>query len=92
MAIGKEDDAHKLKVALICRRIYDLVAHGIKKATFRAPLVLIQHPDDPTRVRPLRYYDLIYIDNTPWLIRSINPQYTKDKQQFAVYEVEAPRI
>ena len=92
IAVGTNDDEHKLKVSLICRRIYDMVAHGIKKATFKAPLLFIPHEDDATRMRPLRYYDLIYIDNTPWLIRSVNIQYTKDKLQFAMYEVEAPRF
>ena len=92
IAVGTNDDEHKLKVSLICRRIYDMVAHGIKKATFKAPLLFIPHEDDATRMRQLRYYDLIYIDNTPWLIRSVNIQYTKDKLQFAMYEVEAPRF
>lgn len=92
IAVGDDQDTQELKVRLVCRRIYDMVAHGIKKATFRAPLVIIRHPDDPTRVRPLRFYDLVYIDNSPWLIRAVNPQYTKDGYQYAMYEVEAPRI
>lgn len=76
------------------RRIYDVVAHAIVQAQFVAPLVLVQDPNDPlqTRPRPLRYYDAVLIDGTQWLIQSCTPTWQKDAHQWALYEVEAPRI
>lgn len=93
LEIGTPDEKTSISaIRTLAKRVYDLTAHAIKRATFEAPLVIIPHPDDPTRVRPLRFYDLIYIDDTPWLIRSCNPTYVKDHIQMATYEVEAPRI
>lgn len=79
----------------IGRRIYDVAAHAIKTVTFEAPLVLIPHEDandPPNKFRPLRYYDPVLVDGETFLIRNVNPTYTKDFHQMAVYECEAPRI
>lgn len=74
------------------KRIYDLAAHAVKMVTFEAPLVFIPHEDDPDKVRPLRYYDPVTLNGIPYLVRSVNPAYTKDGHQKAIYELEMPRI
>lgn len=79
-----------------CQRYYDISAHGIVMARFEAPLLLINDPNDAElaggKVRPLRYYDAIQINGADWLIRNVNPYYSKDDYQMATYECEAPRI
>jgi hypothetical protein len=94
----KIDNGDIQHVALnwIGRRIYDVAAHAIKTVTFEAPLVLIEHEENVgtpvTKFRPLRYYDPVLVDGETFLIRNVNPTYTKDFHQMAVYECEAPRI
>lgn len=77
-----------------CRRIYDVACHGIKMATFTAPLVLVTNTTDAkqTRPRPLRYYDPVLVNGEQFLIRNCNPSYTKDSVQMATYECQAPSI
>lgn len=74
------------------RRVYDVAAHAIKMAEFQAPLKELVHEGDATRVRGLRYYDPVTIDGTQFLIRNVNPGYTKDGIQMAMFQCEAPRI
>lgn len=74
------------------RRIYDVAAHAIKTCSFQAPLLLIPHEDDSSNRRPLRYYDPVLVDGEQFLIRNVNPTYSKDFIQMAMYECEAPRI
>ena len=78
-------------ISALARRLYKLVCHGIKMMTFEAPLILIPHESDSSRRRPLRYYDPVYINDETFLIRNVNPSYTKDGIQYAMYELEAPR-
>lgn len=81
-----------------CRRLYDITTHGIKMASFAAPLVLVTDTrDSQQRVpRPLRYYDAVEISDDgiteTWLVRNCNPEFDKSAHQFAVYECESVRF
>lgn len=77
---------------MIGRRIYDVAAHAIKTVTFEAPMLLIEHEEGGTKKRLLRYYDPVLVNGEQFLIRNVNPTYTKDMHQYAIYECEAPRI
>ena len=76
----------------LARRAYDIAVHAVKLVTFEAPLVLVEHENDPTKKRPLRYYDPILVEGELFLVRNVNISYRKDFHQMAVYECEAPRI
>jgi len=77
----------------VCRRLFDVMAHGIQTIRFTGPMVLVTDPNDASqkRPRPLRYYDPIKVNGVPYLIRSCNPTAKKDGQQLALYEAESPR-
>lgn len=75
----------------VCRRIFDVACTGRKTLTFEAPLVFIEHEDDNTKVRPLRYYDPVIVDDVQYLVRSVNPMFKKSHIMTAMYELETPR-
>ena len=89
---AKTDDDIKKACEWVARRIYDVACHGVKCVSFEAPLLLIEHPDDATKKRPLRFYDPIYINENVYLIRSCNIVYKKDSVQMAMYECEVPNL
>lgn len=92
-ALGSAQSEEKLKAAVngLARRIARLTFHAIKMITFQAPLVLVDHELDPTKKRPLRYYDPVIINGVQFLVRNVNIDYRKDGFQYATYECEAPR-
>jgi len=93
-ALGSAGDESQIKAALaaLARRIADLTFYARKILTFRAPIVFIEHESNPAKKRMLRYYDPVYVDGTEWLVRNVNPDYEKDGVQYAMYELEAPRV
>lgn len=82
-------------VNLVGRRIFDVACLSTRIASFMAPLLLIDHETEVGKKRPLRFYDPVTItmfgETTQWLVRNVNPAYTKDSMQMATYELEAPR-
>ena len=74
--------------SVVARRIADLTFHAVTILSFEAPLGLIEHESDSNKVRPLRYYDPVLVDGEPYLIRNVNPSWTKDAIQYATYELE----
>lgn len=69
------------------RRTYDVSCHGRLRKTFIAPLVIVQDPGHEYW-RPLRFYDPVYVEGFPCLIRSVLPMWVKDDHQLAAYTVE----
>jgi hypothetical protein len=94
---GVNADIAQAAVDWVTRRYYDFVCHGIKVATFEAPLLFVPDQDNGG-LRNLRYYDPVMIHDgisntySQWLIRNVNPFYHKDHIQMARYELESPRI
>jgi hypothetical protein len=78
--------------AIICRRLYDRLAHAETWAQWRSPLLLITEPGDAyqTRVRPVRIGDVVTLAvqgvSYTALIRNCNPSYVKDSCHMAEYE------
>jgi hypothetical protein len=81
----------------VTRRVFEIACFGRKRLSFVAPLLLINDPDDaelagpPTRYRPLRYYDPVTVDGSQYLVLKCTPDYSRDRAQWAHYELEAPR-
>lgn len=88
---AKSDASMQAILTAVWRRIAYLSFHAIKMATFTAPMIEIPHETETGCNRILRYYDPVLIDGEQFLIRNVNPTFTKDGMQFAVYECEAPR-
>lgn len=80
-------------VAFSTRRYYDIACRAVKMMSFQAPLLLVWDAADTYQraPRPLRYYDAVLVDGVQWLVRNCNPAYRHDSQQWAQYELEAPR-
>ena len=79
----------------VMHRLINRVGHGFRVFSFEAPLLLIVDKNDTkqTSPRPLRYYDPVLYNETPMLVRNVNPTYTKDHIQMAVYEIQTlPRV
>lgn len=93
IAGGLTEEANERAAKWVCRRVYDMACHGVRRMTFEAPLVLVTDPLDEyqTRPRPLRWYDPVYVDDEVFLVRSCTPTYQWDEMQMATYELEAPR-
>lgn len=70
------------------RTIYDRTAHGQHWHLFHAPLLFITDPLDLKQVRPRvpRVNDLITVNGTICVVRSCNPSYRSDKNQFCAIE------
>jgi len=83
-------------VDIVCRRVFDVSCHAYDVFSFKAPLVLVTDPTDTLQAnpRPLRYYDPVTITlngvPTQCLVRNCNPNYRKDRFQWATYEVATP--
>lgn len=83
----------------VCKRVFEVACFSRKRVTFTAPLLFINDASDTelgTDYRMLRYYDPVLLEDadgntTQWLVVSCNPGYKKDGQQWAEYELEAPR-
>jgi len=79
----------------IARRVYDYACHGRKILTFEAPLLLVTDSTDDlqTAPRPLRFYDCVQVyddvleDYVQYIVRDCSPTYTKDRLQWARYEL-----
>lgn len=73
-----------------CRTIYDYAAHAWKYCRFDAPLVMVTNASDThqTYPRPLRARDLIYVDGSPWMVRSCDLHADRDPIQFCTIEAE----
>jgi hypothetical protein len=75
----------------VCRRIYDIAAHGQNWCSFNAPLVLVTDPFDThqTRPRPLRLGDVVRVDGQITMIRNcaieIDRNRGGDKFQMGTY-------
>ena len=75
----------------VTRRVYDVACRGRYTQTFHAPLILIDDVDPDTGLtikRPLTFYDLVYINGDPAIVRHVDPQYPKDDHQWAQYTIE----
>jgi len=91
-ALSSEDGQPNPMLYSYAKRLFDMACLAVKQTVFTAPLVLIPHEKEPGRVRPLRFYDPVSIDGQDWIVRSVNIAYSKDFDQIAVYELEAPRF
>ncbi|HJP82900.1 MAG TPA: hypothetical protein VJ835_05280 [Fimbriimonadaceae bacterium] len=82
-------------VNLVTRRVFDVACLSTRVMSFIAPLLLIDHEDEEGKKRPLRFYDPVTVtrfgEQSQWLVRNVNPTYSKDSMQMAIYELEAPR-
>lgn len=94
IAGGSDAESNERAAKWVCRRVYDIACHGVRRMTFEAPLLLVTDPLDEfqSNPRPLRWYDPVYVDSTIFLVRSCNPTYVKDGVQMATYELESPRF
>lgn len=75
------------------RRMMAVAGNTKAGLRFQAGLPLELEVDDAlsTVPRPPHFYDAVTVDGVPFLIRTCNPRYKKDKYMFADYELEAPR-
>lgn len=85
-------------VDILCRRLFDLTCHAVKRAYFDSPLCLVTNTLDSlqTNPRPLRYYDAVTVTAnsvvSQWLVRNGNPFWRKDSLQLQHMEIESPRF
>ncbi len=76
----------------IARRIERFAMHAIDMRDFQAPIVPINNEYDNVAVRNLRYYDPVSIDGVQYIIRNVNPDYTKDTEQMQFIQAEKPNF
>jgi hypothetical protein len=77
-------------VDFLTRRLYEFLCHAQRLITFQAPLAFIPDAGIGGNYRPLRFLDPITINGQPYLIRSVNTNYSSGKHQLAMYEAVQP--
>lgn len=93
--ISAETDFQRTQAAVdyFVNRVFTFNCLAREKMIVRAPLLLVADAVHGA-YRPLRFYDLVDMepigggDPKRWFVRSVSPDYTSDRLQTAMYEME----
>ena len=86
-----EGDAGLRAARWRCRRLYDVACRAWSGVAFTAPLAFLEDATDAQlfgRRRLLRYGDAVLVDDDPFWVTSVNPQYESDAKPMARYELQ----
>jgi hypothetical protein len=86
-AYTKDDNWECPPLVFATRRVFDVSCRGRLRKTFIAPEMII-YDADKGYWRELTFYDAVYVNNEPCIVRNVATHEVKDDHQLCAYTVE----